>query len=549
MKIRLNTKAFTLVELIVVITILAVLASIAFISIWNVTWDARNAKRTNDLSSISTAIRQRVEINWMPISNAVSSVSSWTVMLSSAYIAWRIISDNDLEYMAWDVAYDQIQIKRSEFQDPNGIPYIIWATNLAGQVFELAASLELSWNKKSAYVVGTYVPRLWTWTSVQSNALSWIIDSYHFKITLQNDSDIGKFKIWDIITTKTWSQNAEITNISNDGRTITYDPVMANGSALFSSSTWAFLYSSNIQSIYLGYWNSWMWNTESAWLIKWSSDGPVIKDSQINLPYWWVTTTTACPAWFIQIPWNYEFSQGWFCIAKYEMKWTQASPSSIAAGLPIVNINQTQAIAACKNIWAHLITNNEWMTIARDIEQQPSNWSNNLVWSWWIYRWNNWLNDTLGCDGSDPEVAYADNTSLSSTRTTCADKRQLKLSNWQIIWDLAWNVWEHVNKANTLDWSGYNTTANKLFVWNPGGADAAWSELNSINNSYFIDNVLPKNTNLQKVNWIGWLWFYDWNIFLRGGGWSNASDAGLFALVLFWSSGDTHSNVGFRCAL
>ncbi|MDD2487202.1 MAG: type II secretion system protein [Candidatus Gracilibacteria bacterium] len=229
-----NTKGFTLVELIVVITILAVLAAIAFISIGNVTGSARNSKRQNDLSSISTAIRNKVEINGMSIEQVVNTANT-NVTLSGKtadytgdtiypdayatyYIAGRNLStDTELKYKAGDVNYDALGIKSTEFQDPNAIPYVVGATKLAGQVFELGASLELDGNKKATYIVGTYTPRTYLGSGV---TLTGMIDGLHKKITIQDELQIGKLKILDNVVIGT--TNAQITNISGDGRTISY---------------------------------------------------------------------------------------------------------------------------------------------------------------------------------------------------------------------------------------------------------------------------------------------------------------------------------------
>jgi hypothetical protein len=44
---------------------------------------------------------------------------------------------------------------------------------------------------------------------------------------------------------------------------------------------------------------------------------------------------------------------------------------------PIATVSQPQAIIACRSMGAgyHLITENEWMTVARNIEQVSNNWS------------------------------------------------------------------------------------------------------------------------------------------------------------------------------
>jgi prepilin-type N-terminal cleavage/methylation domain-containing protein len=54
--IKIQKKAFTLVELIVVITILAILGTIAFISLQGNTQDAKNSKVLSDVASISKKI-------------------------------------------------------------------------------------------------------------------------------------------------------------------------------------------------------------------------------------------------------------------------------------------------------------------------------------------------------------------------------------------------------------------------------------------------------------------------------------------------------------
>ena len=63
-------------------------------------------------------------------------------------------------------------------------------------------------------------------------------------------------------------------------------------------------------------------------------------------------------------------------------------PVSIPNKFPIADIIHTAAIAACQSMGAgyHLITNNEWMTIARNIEQQGDNWNTGIVGSGGIYR-------------------------------------------------------------------------------------------------------------------------------------------------------------------
>ncbi len=64
---------------------------------------------------------------------------------------------------------------------------------------------------------------------------------------------------------------------------------------------------------------------------------------------------------------------------------------SVASGYPIANISQQTAAPYCSAVTvggsaAHLITNNEWMAIARNAEAQGSNWSGGTPGSGYVFR-------------------------------------------------------------------------------------------------------------------------------------------------------------------
>jgi prepilin-type N-terminal cleavage/methylation domain-containing protein len=77
--------------------------------------------------------------------------------------------------------------------------------------------------------------------------------------------------------------------------------------------------------------------------------------------------------------------EGWIpfgnrCIMQYEAKGkTSGIATSKAGEAPWTGISQENAIKECEKINAHLITNAEWMAIARDIEAQGANWTNGVV--------------------------------------------------------------------------------------------------------------------------------------------------------------------------
>jgi hypothetical protein len=315
------------------------------------------------------------------------------------------------------------------------------------------------------------------------------------------------------------------------------------------------------------------------WLILW-----VIQSAQSwNFSY---NAPASCPTWFISVPWNSDFSQPGFCVAKYEMTYSDADtpnstawsrntvigidwkiPSSMPNKFPISNMTQQQAINSCKLIWAHLITNNEWMTIARNLESNKNNWSSGQVWSWWIYRWISWeanTNVSLWCITSASSWSwsrpFAAKPLIWDTskfwilkQNDCDSKRQLELSNWPIIWDFAWNVWEHVNKANTINWDFYGswnisfwiTTWSTWYEW-----DSTNSEIDSNERKLYWATSSAYNWNntwIWKI--VSMIWAPTGNVFVRS--WNAAdnvdSGAGIYTLALQWWPTDAAEYIGFRC--
>ncbi len=92
-----KVRAFTLVELIVVITILAILWTIAFISLQWYSKDARDATRTADLNNIKTSIEIYSLQTWKdPIPDNYSTItySGWTEKVWYQWVVWDQVTTN-----------------------------------------------------------------------------------------------------------------------------------------------------------------------------------------------------------------------------------------------------------------------------------------------------------------------------------------------------------------------------------------------------------------------------------------------------------------------
>jgi hypothetical protein len=129
------------------------------------------------------------------------------------------------------------------------------------------------------------------------------------------------------------------------------------------------------------------------------------------------------------------YGKTYFYVMQYQARNNGGVPTSTGNGLPWTKINQLDAIQKSKDAGYHLITNWEWMAIARDIEQVPENWTGGAVGSGMIKRGNVGITDDGSYDGANPETGILN------------DKAKLKLSNGEEIYHFSGNVWEWVDRV------------------------------------------------------------------------------------------------------
>jgi type IV pilus assembly protein PilA len=263
----------------------------------------------------------------------------------------------------------------------------------------------------------------------------------------------------------------------------------------------------------------------------------------------------SCPAGFIPVPGNSAFSTSDFCVMKYEAKNDGSGKAvSTAAGLPWTSIDQADAATASSAVCSgcHLITDNEWLTIAHDVLNVASNWSGGTVGSGYLYSGHN-DNDpanALEASSDDSNGYYGTGNSSSDTTVTHgmvgeSQRRALTLSNGEAIWDLAGNVMEWTSGI----FSGtFPTTAHVWYTeWN------SWVlVMNDLSSTFKPSYSEPDEVgNWGSAQGIGQLMptaGYGSRGLLRGGYWGDTEStfAGVFSLSINNTPSDTDSAIGFR---
>jgi formylglycine-generating enzyme required for sulfatase activity len=238
---------------------------------------------------------------------------------------------------------------------------------------------------------------------------------------------------------------------------------------------------------------------------------------------------------WIKVPGNLDLNTSDFCVMKYEAKQNGSLPISEAIKTPWVQINQTNAKIACAALGPgyHLITNAEWTTIARNIENVSENWNTGEVGKGWIYSGHNddEPENFLKASTNDSNGYYGTGNSAGSNQ-----KRTLKLDNDEIIWDFSGNVWE---------WN--NDTCVQGNPWYKSVFSIEWTDSNLKGSEKTLAGPLGNYTSRNGMgDYYGCT--NNGNAFLRGGDYYSDTGAGIFALRLDVAPSDSYYDIGFRCA-
>ena len=487
---------FTLVELIVVITILAVLSTIWFVSYsWYLAW-TRDTSRIASLKAISDWLELYKTKHSLPIPEDYVEVRAWDDIIAYQGYVWKNVLET-IEYS-------------TEWTDPKDGTYYSYYLTKNKKYFQLMAFLEEEQENVTILL-----------NTKKLNAIDY---SIRYPVVYWK-------KLWIL----TDDNNTPIQEIS----TIT--------------SSW-YLELSTSNDLYIAHISN-----ERELTLSWK----ILKYELISRAIPKYFPPKDCPEWFIAVPWNPDFNQKWFCVAQYEMSYDDISPRdstewgeewntrkynvnkipvSMKNRLPIVDLTQEEAIKSCKKIWAHLVTHNEWMTIARNIEWQKENY---ITWNFWNWILKNWVSNDISkwCSWKQDWTLWAGPTWSDCLWT---NRNKLILSNEEIIYDFVWNIFEHINKADSIDGKWFNEWKTSI-SWSSNWTDRDDDWIYDI---WDMDNY-GSLFYLWKENWMWNVHYADWvsdNVLLAGWSAWSSDNAGIFSLDLNYDNSKKDHHYGFRCA-
>lgn len=201
----------------------------------------------------------------------------------------------------------------------------------------------------------------------------------------------------------------------------------------------------------------------------------------------------------------------------------------------------TKLIDANRDGTYALISNPEWMAIARNIEDESSNWNGSTLNRGWS------ANTAYGDSYSHNQEPNSTDAAclFSSGANSCAPsgvyqyKRTHELSNGNTIWDFSGNLVEWT------DWSKEDGT----FTLAPKDCSDYWVEFGHVNcSSFAASDYMPLNSSLtSSANNVGLFHAGPGGAAARGGDWTYGERAGIYSLYSYDDISYSYDRAGFRC--
>jgi hypothetical protein len=248
---------------------------------------------------------------------------------------------------------------------------------------------------------------------------------------------------------------------------------------------------------------------------------------------------TACPTNFVRVEKNTFYVNNPFCVSKYDMKNVSGVAVSQAAAVPWLNISRAASIAACSALGGRysLTSNNQWQTMARDIESVGWNWNGGVVGNTsGLSRGNanGTPNTPIAADPSDVNACLGVPGACSDTVWNTV-RRTFKFSNGSVVWDLSGNASKWIAEDVTV--------ATGAFSWT------------SVLTAGAQKDTFGTATDYSAVAWVGTVYGnmgYQYaanaaTAITRGGYFGQGRYAGVFAVESKGAATGGYAQTTFRC--
>lgn len=249
--------------------------------------------------------------------------------------------------------------------------------------------------------------------------------------------------------------------------------------------------------------------------------------------------TTTCPAGFVPVSGRAENLTSTFCVMQYEAKNVSGTATSQAASTPWTSINAGDAVTECRALGTgyDLMTNDQWTTMAREIENIPANWSSGTIGTGCIFTGNNGDTSSCGYDGSDPEFGTGRNT-----------KARLQLNSGDYIWDVNGNVYEQVRGTF---YAGADDSYTGAYDpgWGGGVLTGSLKRFFGPTGDYTPTGCTGDDSALDQCG-VGFYYLLQWGSnsgYVRGGGYNDDGSDVFFTHMANGGPG-TDPTYGFRCS-
>ena len=279
-----------------------------------------------------------------------------------------------------------------------------------------------------------------------------------------------------------------------------------------------------------------------------------------------------CPKGYVYIKANPSVKQfSDFCVMKFEAKCNKPDgttcnnrmdkPVSTPQGTPWVEIAADESFgggsgahARCRSIKSldprfkgsfSLISNPEYMAIARELLEQPSNWHDNIIDSKFIRGHSDGSSGLLEVlDETDPYDGTGENA-LSPKDSGWEQRRQFFLESGESLWDFSGNSSSWVNFKK--DEKSYSPAPRGCVDHNFNPGPHPFNIFPRYCSPYLNpSDFVPGTSNSFTKNLGVWLGGHG-NAVNRGGGYNYQSAAGIFSINLKTNGSVPVPTVGFRC--